>query len=69
LLPDTGVGLDAERMLSPAFIKSDHYGTRSSTVILVDYHNHMLFHERVYDPVSASFSFNSFEVDLTPAAR
>ena len=38
-LPDTGVGLERERSLSPAFIKSPGYGTRSSTVILVDYNN------------------------------
>lgn len=35
-LPDTGVGLDWERRLSSVFIKSDIYGTRSSTVITVD---------------------------------
>ena len=33
-LPKTGVPLDLERMLSPMFIKSDNYGTRSSTVLL-----------------------------------
>ncbi|MCP4021453.1 MAG: NRDE family protein, partial [Desulfobacteraceae bacterium] len=31
LLPDTGVGLEFERILSPLFIKSPVYGTRSST--------------------------------------
>ena len=35
LLPNTGVPLDMERMLSPLFIKSDYYGTRSSTVMLL----------------------------------
>ena len=29
-LPDTGVGIAWERILSPLFITSDHYGTRSS---------------------------------------
>ena len=33
-LPDTGVGMETERMLSPLFIESPGYGTRSSTVIL-----------------------------------
>ena len=33
-LPKTGVPLDLERMLSSMFIKSDNYGTRSSTVLL-----------------------------------
>lgn len=34
-LPNTGVSLEMEKMLSPLFIKSDHYGTRSSTVLLM----------------------------------
>jgi uncharacterized protein with NRDE domain len=35
-LPQTGVSLDLERMLSSMFIKSDNYGTRSSTILLMD---------------------------------
>lgn len=34
-LPKTGVSLEMERMLSPLFIKSNGYGTRSSTVLLM----------------------------------
>lgn len=34
-LPDTGVGIELERVLSPLFIKSNGYGTRSSTVCLL----------------------------------
>ncbi|MFJ5761527.1 NRDE family protein [Neobacillus sp. NPDC093182] len=34
-LPSTGVSLEWERMLSPMFIKSENYGTRSSTVLLM----------------------------------
>ncbi|MEX2235537.1 MAG: NRDE family protein [Cyclobacteriaceae bacterium] len=63
-LPDTGVGLELERALSAAFIKSPGYGTRSSTVILVDYHNHVVFHERVYDPVTSGFSNQSFQFTI-----
>jgi uncharacterized protein with NRDE domain len=59
-LPDTGVGLERERALSAAFIKSPGYGTRSSTVILVDYNNHVSFHERSYDPVTSGFSDQTF---------
>lgn len=33
-LPDTGVGLDLERRLSPPFVLGDTYGTRCSTVVL-----------------------------------
>ena len=35
-LPQTGVSLDLERLLSSMFIKSDNYGTRSSTVLLMN---------------------------------
>ena len=47
-LPQTGVGLKWERILSPLFTTSDTYGTRSSTVILWDYQGHVLFLERVF---------------------
>jgi uncharacterized protein with NRDE domain len=35
-LPDTGVGLEWERVLSPAMIVTDAYGTRCSTVVAID---------------------------------
>ncbi len=47
-LPDTGVGLEWERLLSPIFIKSPAYGTRVSTVVLVDHQGHITFAERAY---------------------
>jgi uncharacterized protein with NRDE domain len=34
-LPDTGVGAERERLLSPPFIRSDVYGTRASTVLTI----------------------------------
>jgi uncharacterized protein with NRDE domain len=33
-LPDTGVGLDIERRLSPPFVMGDTYGTRCSSAVL-----------------------------------
>ena len=48
-LPDTGVGLEWERILSSIFIKSPIYGTRSSSVIMIDRKNHVMFIERVFD--------------------
>jgi uncharacterized protein with NRDE domain len=47
-LPDTGVGLPRERVLSPAFIISPTYGTRSSTVLLVDSRGEVVFIERAF---------------------
>lgn len=45
-LPDTGVGLELERLLSPIFIESERYGTRSCTVLLVDKDGEARFVER-----------------------
>lgn len=47
-LPDTGVGLETERMLSPPFICTPTYGTRCSTVVQVA-DDHILFTERRFD--------------------
>ncbi|MBW1840909.1 MAG: NRDE family protein [Deltaproteobacteria bacterium] len=49
-LPDTGVGLSWERILSPLFITSDIYGTRSSAVILEERSGRVSFSERTYMP-------------------
>lgn len=48
VLPATGVGLARERILSPAFIAADRYGTRSSTVVLIDNHGDVTFIERTF---------------------
>lgn len=47
LLPKTGVSLEWERMLSPLFIKSDGYGTRSSTVLLMS-KDEIFYKERIH---------------------
>lgn len=45
-LPNTGVGLATETLLSSVFIASPHYGTRASTVLIVnaDGSRHMIEH-------------------------
>lgn len=47
-LPDTGVGLELERILAPAFVTSPNYGTRLTTVILIDYSHNIKFWERTF---------------------
>jgi uncharacterized protein with NRDE domain len=49
-LPQTGVGLDRERMLSSARIVSATYGTRCSTVVLQGADGRVQFAERTYGP-------------------
>lgn len=61
LLPDTGIGIEVEKILSSIFIKNERYGTRSSTIILVDYDNNVQFFERNYNGesfVDRTFNFN-----------
>jgi uncharacterized protein with NRDE domain len=65
LLPDTGVGLERERMLSPLYIENDEYGTRSSTVILVDRKGYTTFTERVFDHSSGASSTQYFNFQQT----
>lgn len=48
-LPDTGVGITLERLLSPLFIQMPNYGTRSSTVILINKKNEVTFVERTFN--------------------
>lgn len=48
LLPDTGVGLEWERILSSIFIGTEVYGTRSSTIVLIDRERNVTFIERAY---------------------
>ena len=48
-LPDTGVGVELERPLSPPFLLGPHYGTPCSPVVLVDDHA-FTFVEQSYGP-------------------
>ena len=48
-LPETGIGLEWERVLSSIFITSPVYGTRSSTILLMGKNNRIKFVEKVFD--------------------
>ncbi|HEY0334187.1 MAG TPA: NRDE family protein [Stenotrophomonas sp.] len=49
-LPETGVGLELERRLSPAFIRGRDYGTRASTILAIDHDGKGWIHERRFGP-------------------
>lgn len=49
LLPDTGVGIERERHLSPLFIAGGEYGTRSSTIVIIDRDNRLTFRELTWN--------------------
>ncbi|MCL4440950.1 MAG: NRDE family protein [Firmicutes bacterium] len=48
-LPQTGVSLQWERLLSSIFIQSEAYGTRSSTVLLIERGGNVHFYERNFN--------------------
>ncbi len=61
LLPDTGIGPERERFLSPLFIDGDRYGTRTTTVIMVDSEGGITFLEQGHDsPGTPLRKFNFF---------
>jgi uncharacterized protein with NRDE domain len=49
-LPDTGVGSERERLLSPPFIRTDVYGTRASSVLTIGRDGEVRFVERSVAP-------------------
>jgi uncharacterized protein with NRDE domain len=49
-LPDTGVGLERERMLSAAFIRGERYGTRASTIVAIGHDGTGTILERRFGP-------------------
>lgn len=59
-LPDTGLPAAQERALSSMFIKTDNYGSRCSTLVLVDHANNWLFSERTYDPSDFSHTDRTY---------
>lgn len=60
LLPDTGVGLERERILSSIFVTAPAYGTRSSTVVLIDTEQNVTFIERTFGGDSEHYTDAEF---------
>ena len=69
LLPNTGVGLERERLLAPIFIDGGSYGTRCSTVVLRRPDGQMLFVERRYHADSAVTGESRYAVDANAIRR
>jgi len=67
-LPQTGVSLDWERLLSSAFIKSPGYGTRSSTVVCMGQNGWTSFDEQTWLP-GAEFGQRLRYRFMSPANR
>ena len=65
-LPDTGIGLEWERLLSSIFIQSEIYGTRSSSVIFVDRENNVTFTERTFVSGPGKYKTVEFRFRMNP---
>jgi len=63
-LPDTGVGREWERLLSPIFIESPLYGTRSSTVLLIGKNRQVRFVEKIFDGLQLPWLVSRFSFGL-----
>jgi uncharacterized protein with NRDE domain len=64
-LPDTGVGIEFERVLGSKFITSEVYGTRASYVVLFDRDGEVTFVEQTFDrgePAGEPLQF-SFDIE------
>lgn len=64
-LPDTGIGRDWERTLSARFIQSEGYGTRASTVYLVDRQGKAQFIEKSFDENGMEKGIKEFRFELS----
>lgn len=65
-LPSTGLDVAYERILSPIFINGDHYGTRCSTIVLIDRAGQLTFIERRFGPHKVLLGERSFRFEIDP---
>lgn len=63
-LPDTGIDLELERLLSSPFIINDEYGTRCSTIIAIHKSGKAFFTEVNYDTKGIEYERNSWPFEL-----
>ncbi|WP_209122658.1 NRDE family protein [Alkalihalobacillus sp. BA299] len=63
-LPQTGVGVELEKHLSPMFIKMEGYGTRCSTVITISKSRQVTFCERTYLPGHEGYEDRLFQFSV-----
>jgi uncharacterized protein with NRDE domain len=68
-LPHTGIGLEWERLLSTAFIRSTDYGTRCSTVLLVDRTGRARFEERSFASDGTTVAHRRYDVQLSEGVQ
>jgi uncharacterized protein with NRDE domain len=68
-LPQTGVRLDWERLLSSAFVRADDYGTRCSTVLRIDRARRVTFNEWSWDRAGHESGRKTFNFEIEGMGR
>jgi uncharacterized protein with NRDE domain len=63
-LPQTGVSVEWERLLSSAFVRAPAYGTRCSTIIRIERQGRAYFDEWSWDSVGADIGRISLQFEL-----
>lgn len=63
-LPDTGLDLEAERLVSAPFIIHPTYGTRCSTVMVLDRDGRLTFIEKSYDPEGSVVETAEYDLQI-----
>jgi uncharacterized protein with NRDE domain len=63
MLPDTGVGIALERRLSAAFIRGRDYGTRASSMVMIEHDGHAVIHERRFGPEGVDEGETTLQLD------
>lgn len=64
-LPATGLAPEWERIVSAPFIVHERYGTRCSSILLVERNGRTVFHERRFDAFGAQTGSSRFEFRST----
>jgi uncharacterized protein with NRDE domain len=64
-LPSTGLPSDWERVVSAPFIVNERYGTRCSSLLLVERNGRSILHERRFDPAGVQTGTSRFEYAST----
>ncbi len=64
-LPATGLPNDWERLVSAPFIVNERYGTRCSSVLMVERNGRTILHERRFDPAGLQTGTSRFEFTST----
>jgi uncharacterized protein with NRDE domain len=65
LLPQTGLTIERERALSSMFIKTNGYGSRCTTVVMIDLNNNVYFGERVFDTTTFAYETRTYGFKIT----